>query len=549
MIDVPVLIAGGGPVGLSASMLLSRHGVRSLLVERHPGTSLHPKARGINARTMEIFRQCGVEEAVRAAGLPRDRYQYIVWAETLAGRELERRTYGKNSDDAWSVTPAGQCLCSQDALEPTLRRAAEGYTLADVRFGWEMTGFEQDDSGVTATLLERSTGRVVTARAAYLIAADGARSHSRESLGVPLLGHGILYHGVNILARVDLRPWIEDRPAPLYFIEGVEKKGTFATVNGTDRWVFLGRYDPAKGERLEDFTAETSVDVIRAAVGSEDIPVEIIGVAGWVAAARVAERFRVGRVFFAGDAAHEMPPTGGFGMNTGIQDAHNLAWKLAGVLQGWAGPNLLDTYDAERRPVDQAITEQSLQNSVSMGRIRGQSTDARFARQEYLNERGMIYGSTYDSAAIVPDGSPPPEVADPITDYAPTARPGSRAPHLWLERDATRLSTLDMCGHRFTLLTGAEGGAWRGAAYAIGGETGTPLAAHTIGVGGDVTDPTGRWADLYGVAPNGAVLVRPDGYVGWRSSGMTGQPADVLRRALGSITGKVAEGAGLRRGM
>jgi putative polyketide hydroxylase len=537
-IETPVVIAGGGPVGLSAAILLARAGVRCLLVERHPTTSLHPKARGINARTMEVFRSCGVEDAVRAAGLPPSMYRYIIWAESLAGRELERREYGKTSAQAAAISPSGHCLCSQDALEPVLRAAAESEPLADVRFHVELRGFSQDADGVTATIHDRATGSDETVRAAYLIAADGARSAVRTALGIEMHGRGVLYHGINVLAHADLRPWVADRPSALYFIEDPQVRGTFATVNGSDRWAFLGRYDPAKGERFEDFTPERCIAIIRRGAGVPDLDVEVIGVASWLAAARVAERYADGRVFLAGDAAHEMPPTGGFGMNTGIQDAHNLAWKLAAVLHGWAAPALLASYDQERRPVGVAITEQSYQNSASMGRIKGETATATHARQEYLNEMGMIFGSRYEAGALLPDGSPPEQAGNPVTQYVPSARPGGRAPHVWLERDGDRISAIDLFGRGFVLLTGAEGGAWAEAATAAAGRAGVPLAVHAIGR--DLRDPDGRWGATYGVRPDGAVLVRPDGYVAWRSAGAAADAAGEVARALAAATGRAA---------
>ena len=467
MLEVPVLIAGGGPVGLSASILLSLHGVQSLLVERHPGTAFHPKARAVNARTMELFRRCGIETEVRAAGLPQGKYRYLIWGHTLAGKELERRPYGKTSPHAAAFSPSSQCLCAQDVLEPVLRHHAERLAPGAVRFHTELREFTQDDDGVTAAIVDLGSREAIRVRGRYLIGADGAQSRIRQALGIAMQGRGVLNDGLNVLLHADLRRWTDDRPAPLYFIEHPEARGTFATCNGLDRWVFFGRYDPAKGERAEDFTPERCVELIRAAAGVPDLAVDILGVAPWQAAARVAELFQVRRVFLAGDAAHEMPPTGGFGMNTGVQDVHNLAWKLAAVLEGWAAPALLDSYQAERRPVAQNITEQSLINSASMSRFfrighENSRPATPYARSEYQNEQAMIFGSIYDSSAIIPDGTDLPAVENPITDYVPVARPGSRAPHCWLDHAGARISTLDLFGDGFALLVaGPDGGVWR----------------------------------------------------------------------------------------
>ncbi len=470
MEDVPVLIVGGGPVGLTASILLSRAGVRSLLVERHPGTAIHPKARGINARSMEMYRQCGVEAAIRKAGLPPERAGFIVWARSLAGEEIERRVPWRSGPQSAAVSPVRNCLCAQDDLEPVLRAFAERQAGAELRFSTDVIACEQDDAGVTATLVDRGDGTRKQVRAQYLIAADGAQSTIRQQLGVQMQGEENVYDSVNILLNADLRPWTADRPAALYFIEHPQMRGTFLTINGIDRWGFLVNGLAAYGYKASDFTAERSAEIVRTAAGVADLDVKILGVVPWTASARVAERYRTGRIFLAGDAAHEMPPTGGFGMNTGVQDVHNLAWKLACVIRGAASQRLLDTYHDERQPLGKAITQQSLNNAISMGRL-NRTAGTAGARPEYLNEQGMIFGASYESSAVVPDGTALPTVANPITDYVPSARPGSRAPHVWLERGSERLSTIDLVGDGFALLTSPAGKAWMEPAQHLGLKT------------------------------------------------------------------------------
>src|SRR5215813_5928513 len=383
MITVPVLIVGGGPVGLSASILLSRLGVASRLVERHDGTAIHPKARNINMRTMEIFRQCGVEAAVRAAGLPIERTRFLIWAETLAGREIERRVEKRSHPNGALPSPARHCLCAQDDLEPVLRQHAEALAPGTLAFATELTCFEQDATGVTATV--RDAGGETQVRAQYLIAADGARSPVRQALGIRMRGVHQLYRSVNVLMNADLTPWVKDRPAAIYLIQQRELRATIMTINGVNRWGFLINL-PLEAS-FDPYTPEHCAAVVRAAVGVPDLDVRILGIDPWVAAADVAERYRAGRIFLAGDAAHHMPPTGGFGLNTGVQDAHNLAWKLAAVLNGWAGPGLLDTYEAERRPYGEFVTRQCLETALSMGRG-PQSADAtsaavKLARPEF----------------------------------------------------------------------------------------------------------------------------------------------------------------------
>jgi 2-polyprenyl-6-methoxyphenol hydroxylase-like FAD-dependent oxidoreductase len=534
MTETPVLIVGAGPVGLSASILLSRLGVASRLVERRPGTALHPKARNINMRTMEIFRECGVEDAVRAAGLPLDRTGFMIWAETLAGREIERRVERRSHADGPELSAARHCLCAQDDLEPVLRRHAEALAPGTLSFATELIRFEQDAAGVTATVRDAGGERQV--RAHYLIAADGARSPARRALGVGMRGVHELYRSVNVLMNADLTPWVKDRPAAIYLIQQPGLRATIMTINGVNRWGFLINLPPDAS--FDPYTPEHCAAVVRRAVGVPDLDVQILGVDPWVAAAEVAERYRVGRVFLAGDAAHHMPPTGGFGLNTGVQDAHNLAWKLAGVLNGWAAPGLLDTYEAERRPYGEYVTRQCLETAISMGRGRqaaGASDAPQLARPEFHNELGMIFGACYASAAIVPDGTALPAVANPVTEYVPCARPGSRAPHVWLERDGHRVSTHDLVDTRFTLFAGERGGPWIDAAHAAAGTVGGPLAALAVGNGADVADTGGKWKEAYGVEADGAVLVRPDGHVAWRSRAGARDPRGELARAFRTV--------------
>jgi putative polyketide hydroxylase len=536
MTEVPVLIVGGGPVGLTASILLSRLGVASRLVERHPGTAFHPKARNINMRTMEVFRQCGVEDAIRAAGLAFDRTVFLIWAESLAGREIERRVPRRsNTRGNDSPSAVGHCLCAQDDLEPVLRRHAESLAPGTLAFGTELTRFEQDAAGVTATV--RGPGGEARIRAQYMIAADGARSRVRPALGIPLHGTSEVYRSINVLMRADLSPWVKDRPAAIYLIRQPGLRCTFMTINGVNRWGFLINLPVAAS--FEPYTRERCAEVARAAAGVPDLEVEILGVDPWIAAAVVAERFSSGRVFIAGDAAHEMPPTGGFGLNTGVQDVHNLAWKLAAALKGWAPPGLLDTYDAERRPWGQFVTDEALKSAISMGR--GEQLDgapgdsAKLARPEFHSELGVFFGASYASPAVIPDGTDPPVVENPVSQYAPSARPGARAPHVWLQRNGHQVSTHDLIGMGFALFAGERGAPWRDAARAVSASLGVPMSPYTVGADADLRDPEGRWAPAYGVEPDGAVLVRPDGHVAWRRRSAVSDPERELGRVLRTV--------------
>jgi 2-polyprenyl-6-methoxyphenol hydroxylase-like FAD-dependent oxidoreductase len=277
MLDLPVLISGGGPVGLAASLFLSQHGVRSLMVERHPSTALTPKARGINARTMEVFRQCGIDDAVRAAGLAEGGTGLIVWTETLAGREIERRVPGRAVAKNMAVTPGKNCLCAQDDLEPVIRRYAEAAGPGALRFNTELTSFSQRPDGVTGTLTDRITGEETSFTARYLIAAEGAQSRVRRALGVKMIGEEKVYDSVNILFEADLTQWVTHRPAALYFVEQEDLRATFLTINGRDRWGFLIHGPKQYGWKPQDFTPELCGELIRKAVG-QPIDVKVLSV-------------------------------------------------------------------------------------------------------------------------------------------------------------------------------------------------------------------------------------------------------------------------------
>ena len=534
-IEVPVLIVGGGPVGLTTSILLSRLGVASRLIERHAGTAFHPKARNINMRTMEVFRQCGVEDAVRAAGLAIERTVYLIWAESLAGREIERRVPQRSNTVGPALSAVRHCLCAQDDLESALRRYAESLAPAGIAFGTELTHFEQDAAGVTAAVSNADGETRI--RAQYMIAADGARSRVRPALGIALHGMREVYRSVNVLMKADLSPWVKDRPAAIYLIQQPGLRCTFLTINGVNRWGFL--INLPVDASFEPYTAEHCAAVVRKAAGVTDLEVEILGIDPWVAASLVAERFREGRVFIAGDAAHEMPPTGGFGLNTGVQDVHNLAWKLAAVLKGWARPELLDTYDTERRPWGQFVTDEALKSAISMGRgpqPGGASGDSRrLARPEFHSELGLIFGASYSSPAVIADGTDAPALDNPVAQYVPSARPGGRCPHVWLQRNGDLISTHDLIGMGFALFAGERGAPWRDAARTVSEKLGVPMTAYTVGANADAGDPEGQWAAACGVESDGAVLVRPDGHVAWRQRSGVADPGQAVEGALRAI--------------
>jgi putative polyketide hydroxylase len=521
--DVPVLIVGGGPTGLSAALVLSRHGVRWLLLERHPGTSVHPKARGLNVRTLELLRLWGLEPAVRAAGSELNRALDLVWAPTLVSPETRRIPYGGAGERHATDSPTTSAGCTQDKLERILLEAARSYTVGELHFCQEVTGLSPDGDTVRATVLDRTSGEETTVRANWVIAADGAQSPVRSMLGIRMQGPGALFHRMGIYFRADLREIGASRPAFGYLVSPPEGSGPIAAVNLADLWLFMAPFRPEQGERAEDFSEERCVRLVRSAVGIEDLEVEVLSALPWSGAAAIAERFRHGRIFLAGDAAHLIPPNGGQAMNVGIQDVHNLAWKLAAQLNSWADVSLLDTYESERRAFALAVNEDVVQNIAA---------EPDGIRLEQFSNRGRVLGVSYDSSAVIADGTHLPTVPNPVVEYVPTARPGSRAPHMWLQRGDQQISTLDLYDTHFVLLTGPAGEAWGTAGQRIADFLGIPLRCYVVGPNGPLIDRTGEWQKLYGVGLQGAVLVRPDGHVAWRMPDADSNPETALAAAF-----------------
>ncbi|GAA2484560.1 hypothetical protein GCM10010406_21030 [Streptomyces thermolineatus] len=530
---VPVLVVGGSLVGLSTSLFLGRLGIRNLLVEKHATTSHHPRGRGNNVRTMELFRTAGVEGDIREAASVLAGNHGILQAHSLTGTDAEWLFKEMDPDGRLAlISPSGWCLGSQNDLEPVLLRHAADLG-ADIRFGTEMVSFEQDADGVTAELLDRASGERRTVRADYLVAADGPRSPVRKRLGIGQTGPGALFHNVSVTFRAKgLADVVGDRRFIACYITNPEAEGALLPVDNAENWVFHAPWHPEDGEELEDFTDERCAQHIRAAVGVPDLEVEITGKAPWHAAERVADHYGSGRVFLAGDSAHEMSPTGAFGANTGIQDAHNLAWKLAAVIDGWAGPGLLDTYEAERRPVARATAERASGRSAEHSHP-GYEAVPGVGRQG--NVMAVVLGYRYTSGAVVGVDPSLPAVPE---QFRPAAEPGCRSPHMWLRRGGERLSTLDLYERVPVLLTGAGGAAWQEAAQRVAERLGVPLEVHRVGEGPgcDLAPEDGAdWAKVHRAADDGAVLVRPDGFMAWRSESAAEDPERILTEVLRSL--------------
>ncbi|MEV6329981.1 FAD-dependent oxidoreductase [Streptomyces sp. NPDC051909] len=531
--NTDVLVVGGGIAGLSAAVFLAQQGVDCLLVERRAELSGHPRARGVHPRAMELMRAAGVEDELR--GTPSARRlahnSGVIAARSLAGPELgvlDEKYVMDVGADIGLLSPTGWCLCHQGELEDVLRGRAERLGVA-LRFHTELVSFDQHGAGVTALLRDRATGADRTIEARYLVAADGAHSGIRETLGIAFDGE-TLGHYLNIHFDADLTEQLAGRRFLMCYTAGEGVRGALVPLDNATEWLLHVAYDPATTEP-ESFTEERRAELVRAATGVPDLRPRIRSVSPWDGAARTAGRFRDGRVFLVGDAAHVMPPSGGFGSSTGIQDAHNLAWKLGAVLDGWAGEALLDSYDEERRPICRATVEQAALRSKDRPRLTGGVGERPPVHPGIVEDAQVWLSWRYRSSAVTSwDEGVLPGYG--VWSAENDGRPGGRAPHLRLRRGGAELSVLDLFGDRPVLLTGPDNRAWQEAARAVAHELDLPLTVHGIGIGAEFVDVDDRWPELYGVTAQGAVLVRPDGVVAWRCADAPIFARDTLRAVL-----------------
>ncbi|MFI9526509.1 FAD-dependent monooxygenase [Micromonospora rosaria] len=532
--ETGVLIVGGGLAGLATAAFLAHWGASPVLVERHETTSRHPRARGVNARTMELFDVLGISGRVR--GTPSGRAlagnRGIRAMESLAGQdigELHAPYFVDTDVDISDLSPARWCLCDQDELEPVLRdRAVE--LGADVRFATELVDVTVDDSGVLAEVLDRATGERRLIRARYLVAADGPQSPLRQRWGVGTEGEGTLATYLNIHFRADLAAPLGDRRFILSYVVNPDLMGALVPVDNADNWLLHVMYDPASGQSPRDFPEQRCVALVRSAAGIADLDVKIQSVLPWEAAGRWATRLRRGPVFFVGDAAHVMPPTGALGSNTGIQDAVNLAWKLAGVLRGVAGAELLDSYESERLPVARATVQQAVLRSRDRPVLLGEEFEG---SAEILPDRVVHFGQRYRSTAVVGgDTAAVPADADPVWVDHCDGTPGTRAPHAPVRLDGRPASVLSLFGAGWTVVLGAEA-AVDDTVAAVAADLDLPVTVHRIGADVLLDDPVGSqpYADAQLV-----LLVRPDGHVAWRAAAdALPDPGQALRDALTGV--------------
>ncbi|HEX5200879.1 MAG TPA: FAD-dependent monooxygenase [Actinoplanes sp.] len=492
---VPVLVVGGSLVGLTTSVLLAKYGVPHLVVESHSGTAIHPRAASFHQRTMEVFRSAGIQPEVEAAAA-REFQQggAIVAVESLGGKELAY-FYRSYNDGVEGLSPTDRLFLTQVGLEPILRRRASELG-GEHLFGTDLVSFEQHDDHVRSVIRPRTGGTDQIVTSDYLVAADGVHSTVRERLGIPMEGRGGFADCVTIYFRAEVNDLLRGRNLSVVYVNHPELTGFFRfSITGDSGFLAVfatldpdGRRDTHLGQ---DISAQQCADLVRTALGADaTLPVGIESVQRWSAMAVTARSFQSGRVFLAGDSAHAMPPTGGFGGNTGVADAQNLAWKLAFVTRGLAGAELLDTYDVERRPhsaltVEQAYTRYALRVDPSLPRD---------DLMPPLDDAAIELGAIYRSTAVRAEGPPENPLDDP---RAKSWAVGTRVPHVMLTGPDGPISTLDTTAGGFALLLQDDHPGWHEAANALD----VPVAVHTL-------EP--------GDAPPGDALLRPDGVIAWK---------------------------------
>ncbi len=441
--------------------------------------------------------------------------------------------------DTSDISPATAETCDQDRLEPILRKHTEDLG-AEIRFNTELVDFDQDEHGVRGRIVDHGTRKEDAVRASYLIAADGGGGKTREALGIERHGPGVLQHWMNVIFDTDLSPVLDGRPLTSVFLTDIN--GTFVP-RGEGRWLMAVQYVPEQVQRAEDFTDEYCRELIFRGAGRSDFKVEIVDARSWTVAAYVADRFAKGRAFLIGDAAHLMPPTGGFGGNTGIHDADNLAWKLDAVLRGTAGPGLLETYDSERRLIAERTLAQALARLQAWFKDPGKKLPP---AEKIIDDYHVIFGQLYRSGAFITEEDF--AAADGFEDpRKPSGRPGSRAAQVIVERAGEQLSTIDLFSGHWVLLVGSGGDAWLKAAQRTPAATSFNLQSYRVGPDGDVRDVDHRWSPAYGVNADGAALIRPDGFIAWRGREASDQPEKVLRDVFERLSfrekSRVADGA------
>jgi 2,4-dichlorophenol 6-monooxygenase len=558
MIETEVLIIGSGPAGATTALLLSTYGIKNICVTKYRWLAETPRAHITNQRALEIFRDMGVEEDVKRLAVKQEWMGNTVFCTALAGEELGRiQTWGthpRRKADYTLASPTTICDLPQNLLEPILFGAAcERGTRP--RFDFEYLSHVQDSEGVTTTVRDRLSGEEVQIRSKYLVGADGGRSKVAEDIGLPFEGKMGVGGSMNIVFEADLSKYVAHRPSVLYWVLqpgsniGGIGMGLVRMVRPWNEWLIVWGYDiNAEPPKMTD---ELATEIAHKLIGDDTIPIKIKSYSIWTVNNMYATALSKDRVFCMGDAVHRHPPSNGLGSNTSVQDAYNLAWKLAAVLRGQAGPALLDSYNAERAPVAKQIVTRANQSIAEFGPIfealgllnttdpevmrehmaarKDNSAEAATQREalrkaiafkDYeFNCHGVELNQRYVSNAIVPDGEPDPGFPrDHELYYHPTTRAGAYLPHVWLQKAGHDISTLDIAGHgKFALFTGIGGEAWVTAAEHIAARLGMPITTALIGPDREYEDLHGEWANIREIAEAGVILARPDMQIAFRA--------------------------------
>jgi 2,4-dichlorophenol 6-monooxygenase len=555
--EIPVLIVGAGPTGLMASLLLERLGVETRILDRRAGPLDAPAAHAVNARTLEICRGAGISmDAIEEAAGDPSEAGFVYWVTRLGGRVLGRLRYEQQDDDQLDVTPTPLRNISQNRFEPILIEGLERQTGRRPQWRSEWISSIERDDRVHTRIRDLDTGREEEIVSRHVVAADGAGSPIRKSLGIDVVGPAGIQSFIMVHFRACLRGIPEIPPGVLFFVCDPMRGGSTFVVHDLDREaVYMLPFDP-KRESVADYDAARCEKLVREALEDPSLDFEVAHVSSWTMTAQVADHYRSGRFFLAGDAAHRFPPTGGLGLNSGVQDAHNLAWKLAAVLADEASPALLDSYERERRPVAQANADQSLKNALQLIQVPAALgiTDASEASRERMEKvladpaglekvrtaiegqaehfdmPGLQLGFEYRDGAIVREEGEDEEAsaAVQVRSFTPTGRPGARLPHAWLKGETGGESLLDRVspGH-FLLITGPRGSAWAKAGQSLARPQLDVLTLDT-----ELLPDLETWLRIAGITPEGALLVRPDQHVAWRSRGAEPKPGEALARVF-----------------
>ena len=582
-VHVPVLIVGGGGAGLTASMLLSTYGVEHLLVNALPTTSTLPKAHVLQQRAMEVFRDTGCADPIYEVGTPAENMSHTAWYLDVAGNETAGQLIhkmecwdGGGTDPAWvAASPCRQANLPQIRLEPVLKQRAEELNPGGIRFHHELVALQQDDAVVTATITDHSTGRRYQVRCDFLLGADGGRTVGRL-LGVPMDGQRDVMRTISIHMSADLSPWQRDPDVLIRWIVHTRYGGAFSVLvpmgpdhwgPTSEEWVFHMNYPPEFEEQFD--TDEKVLAVMRDRLGIPDFDPKVHLITRWSVEGLLASSTTIGRVFLVGDAAHRHPPTGGLGLNSAVHDVYNLCWKIAHVLQGKAGAALLETYQPERFPSFARNTQRSVENALNhlviidalgirpdidaetcranvmqlweegpVGHERRAAVAGVFASQSMeFKEHNVEYGFRATSSAVIADATAEPDNEDDIRIYRPDTRPGSPLPHAWVYRSGERRALREVAPPtHWMLIAGEDGAAWCAGAREAAGERGISLEAVRVGhVDGDWLDPRLAFIRARQFGRAGAILVRPDRVIAWRSLTAAEHPAEQIGAAFDHV--------------